>query len=190
MIVAVGLSDRRLALALGARSRARSARPASIGRLFLTDHLIAFEVTSIVLLVAAVGGVVLGSHARAIEAEKTRLHGLVEEGSLEPEGSRVHGPGITWYVILAGMLFVTGARRRARAAEPADHPALGRDHAERLEPRADRVRAPLRARGRPGVRDRRDGVAASEVVVGLGLIVAMGRRNLELDVDKLRTLRG
>jgi NADH-quinone oxidoreductase subunit J len=38
--------------------------PASIGRLFLTDHLLAFEVTSIVLLVAAVGGVVLGSHAR------------------------------------------------------------------------------------------------------------------------------
>src|SRR3954465_5860393 len=33
-------------------------------------------------------------------------------------------------------------------------------------------------------------VAASEVVVGLGLIVALGRRNVELDVDKLRTLRG
>ena len=33
-------------------------------------------------------------------------------------------------------------------------------------------------------------VAASEVVVGLGLIVAMSRRHLELDVDKLRTLRG
>jgi len=41
--------------------------PASVGRLFLTDHLLAFEVTSIVLLVAAVGGVVLGSHARALE---------------------------------------------------------------------------------------------------------------------------
>jgi NADH-quinone oxidoreductase subunit J len=41
--------------------------PASIGRLFLTDHLLAFEVTSIVLLVAAVGGVVLGSHTRALE---------------------------------------------------------------------------------------------------------------------------
>jgi NADH-quinone oxidoreductase subunit J len=39
--------------------------PADVGRLFLTDHLIAFEITSIVLLVAAVGGVVLGSHARA-----------------------------------------------------------------------------------------------------------------------------
>jgi len=33
-------------------------------------------------------------------------------------------------------------------------------------------------------------VAASEVVVGLGLIVAMSRRRLELDVDKLGTLRG
>ena len=37
--------------------------PEAIGKLFLTDHLIAFEITSIVLLVAAVGGVVLGSHA-------------------------------------------------------------------------------------------------------------------------------
>jgi NADH:ubiquinone oxidoreductase subunit 6 (subunit J) len=43
--------------------------PASIGRLFLTDHLLAFEVTSIVLLVAAVGGVVLGSHTRALEGD-------------------------------------------------------------------------------------------------------------------------
>jgi NADH-quinone oxidoreductase subunit K len=33
-------------------------------------------------------------------------------------------------------------------------------------------------------------VAASEVVVGLGLIVAMARRHLDLDVDKLRILRG
>ena len=33
-------------------------------------------------------------------------------------------------------------------------------------------------------------VAASEVVVGLGLIVAMARRHLDLDVDKLSTLRG
>jgi NADH:ubiquinone oxidoreductase subunit 6 (subunit J) len=43
--------------------------PSSIGRLFLTDHLIAFEVTSIVLLVAAVGGVVLGAHARRLEGD-------------------------------------------------------------------------------------------------------------------------
>jgi NADH:ubiquinone oxidoreductase subunit 6 (subunit J) len=38
--------------------------PAEIGRLFLTDHLLAFEITSIVLLVAAVGGVVLGMRMR------------------------------------------------------------------------------------------------------------------------------
>ena len=42
--------------------------PSTIGRLFLTDHLLAFEITSIVLLVAAVGGVLLGSHAR-VEAD-------------------------------------------------------------------------------------------------------------------------
>ena len=33
-------------------------------------------------------------------------------------------------------------------------------------------------------------VAAAEVVVGLGLIVALARRNVDLDVDKLSTLRG
>jgi NADH:ubiquinone oxidoreductase subunit 6 (subunit J) len=42
--------------------------PPSIGELFLTDHLLAFEITSIVLLVAAVGGVVLGT-AREREGE-------------------------------------------------------------------------------------------------------------------------
>ena len=41
--------------------------PEALGRLFLTDHLLAFEVTSIVLLVSAVGGVVLGQHARQLE---------------------------------------------------------------------------------------------------------------------------
>ena len=33
-------------------------------------------------------------------------------------------------------------------------------------------------------------VAAAEVVVGLGLIVAMSRRKLPLDVDQMTTLRG
>jgi NADH-quinone oxidoreductase subunit J len=43
--------------------------PADIGRLFLTDHLLAFEITSIVLLIAAVGGVILGSHSRRFDEE-------------------------------------------------------------------------------------------------------------------------
>jgi NADH-quinone oxidoreductase subunit J len=46
--------------------------PHRIGRLFLTDHLLAFEITSVVLLVAAVGGVILGAHSRATHPlEKT-----------------------------------------------------------------------------------------------------------------------
>jgi NADH-quinone oxidoreductase subunit J len=43
----------------------RFGSPQQIGRLFLTDHLLAFEITSVVLLVAAVGGVILGAHSRA-----------------------------------------------------------------------------------------------------------------------------
>jgi NADH-quinone oxidoreductase subunit J len=38
--------------------------PAELGSVFLTNHLLAFEITSIVLLVAAVGGVILGSERR------------------------------------------------------------------------------------------------------------------------------
>jgi NADH:ubiquinone oxidoreductase subunit K len=33
-------------------------------------------------------------------------------------------------------------------------------------------------------------VAAAEAVVGLGLIVAVSRQRVELDVDKLTSLRG
>jgi NADH:ubiquinone oxidoreductase subunit 6 (subunit J) len=43
--------------------------PSYIGQLFLTDHLLAFEITSVVLLIAAVGGVVLGAHARRMQPE-------------------------------------------------------------------------------------------------------------------------
>ena len=46
--------------------------PGEIGQVFLTDHLLAFEITSIVLLVAAVGGVILGSEARKREEATTR----------------------------------------------------------------------------------------------------------------------
>ncbi len=102
----------------------------------------------------------------------------------------MHGPDITWYVVLAAMLFAIGAvgvlvRRSpliillsveimlngANLALIAFARHVGREDGQVF---AIAVMA----------------VAASEVVVGLGLIVAMGRRNLELDVDKLRTLRG
>ena len=46
--------------------------PQEIGRLFLTNNLLAFEITSIVLLVAAVGGVILGAHSRRFDREVAR----------------------------------------------------------------------------------------------------------------------
>jgi NADH-quinone oxidoreductase subunit J len=55
--------------------------PAWIGQLFLTDHLLAFEITSIVLLVAAVGGVILGAHSRRIGAPAPDV--LAEEPRVE-----------------------------------------------------------------------------------------------------------
>jgi NADH-quinone oxidoreductase subunit J len=78
VIVAIGLEsgDR---LGTPAHITRAFGSPASIGELFLTNHLLAFEVTSIVLLVAAVGGVVLGSHARQQEA-------LPAPGQPAPEG--------------------------------------------------------------------------------------------------------
>ena len=42
--------------------------PSYIGRLFLVDHLLAFEITSVVLLIAAIGGVILGSHSKRTES--------------------------------------------------------------------------------------------------------------------------
>ena len=102
----------------------------------------------------------------------------------------MHGPDITWYVVLAAMLFAIGAigvliRRSpliillsveimlngANLALIAFARHLGNEQGQVF---AIAVMA----------------VAASEVVVGLGLIVAMGRRHVALDVDKLRTLRG
>jgi NADH-quinone oxidoreductase subunit J len=45
--------------------------PAQIGRVFLTDHLLAFEITSIVLLAAAIGSVILGfERERPREAQR------------------------------------------------------------------------------------------------------------------------
>ena len=102
----------------------------------------------------------------------------------------MHGPNVAWYVILAGMLFVTGAAGVLVRRSPLIILLS-------VEIMLNGANLALIAFARHVGHE--DGqvfaitvmaVAASEVVVGLGLIVAMGRRNLELDVDKLRTLRG
>ena len=74
VVVAIGLkAGGRLSTAPHVSSYFGS--PAQIGRLFLTDHLLAFEITSIVLLVAAVGGVILGSHSRQLTDEPASVEG-------------------------------------------------------------------------------------------------------------------
>ncbi len=102
----------------------------------------------------------------------------------------MHGPGVQWYLVLAAILFTTGALgvllRR--------NPLIILLSVEIMLNSANLVLISFSR-----LNGREDGqvfaiavmaVAASEVVVGLGLIVALGRRNVELDVDKLRTLRG
>ena len=125
------------------------------------------------LLVAAVGGVVLGSHARDTRTRR-----------------RMHGPDIGWYIVLAGLLFVIGAIGVLVRRSPLIILLS-------VEIMLNGANLALIAFARHYGHE--DGqvfaiavmaIAASEVVVGLGLIVAMGRRNVELDVDKLRTLRG
>jgi len=58
VVVALKAGDR---LSDSAAIKESFGSPSEIGNLFLSDHLLAFEVTSIVLLVAAIGGVILGS---------------------------------------------------------------------------------------------------------------------------------
>ncbi len=61
VIMVLGLkADGRLSDA--ADVQAAFGSPTEIGRLFVSDHLLAFEITSIVLFIAAVGGVILGAH--------------------------------------------------------------------------------------------------------------------------------
>jgi NADH-quinone oxidoreductase subunit K len=102
----------------------------------------------------------------------------------------VIGPDVTWYLAVSAFLFATGALgvmlRRSpliillsleimlNAANLA-FIAFARLHGE-LDGQVFALAVMA--------------VAASEVVVGLGLIVALNRRNLELDVDTLSTLRG
>ena len=100
------------------------------------------------------------------------------------------GPDVVWYLCVAGFLFCTGALGVLIRRSPlivllsleimlnGANLALitfSRNHADMSgQIFALAVMA----------------VAASEVVVGLGLIVAVHRRRLDLDVDKLSTLRG
>ena len=100
------------------------------------------------------------------------------------------GPGIAAYLILSVVLFATGALGVLLRRSP-----LIVLLALEIMLNAANLALVAFARKHGG----EDGqifviavmvVAASEAVVGLGLIVAMSRHHVDLDVDKLRTLRG
>jgi NADH-quinone oxidoreductase subunit K len=100
------------------------------------------------------------------------------------------GPDVSWYVALSAFLFTVGALGVLLRRNPlivllsleimlnaANLALIG--FARHLGDTAGQVFA-LAVMA----------VAASEVVVGLGLIVALNRNRLALDVDRLSTLRG
>jgi NADH:ubiquinone oxidoreductase subunit 6 (subunit J) len=70
-IVVVIASAAHGSLSTAAQITSSFGSPSEIGKLFLGDYLIAFEITSIILLVGAVGGVILGSGARRGTVEQT-----------------------------------------------------------------------------------------------------------------------
>jgi NADH-quinone oxidoreductase subunit K len=102
----------------------------------------------------------------------------------------MHGPDVAWYLALSGMLFVTGALGVLIRRSPLIILLS-------VEIMLNGANLALIAFARHYGHE--DGqvfaiavmaIAASEVVVGLGLIVAIFRRKLPLDVDDLRELRG
>ncbi len=102
----------------------------------------------------------------------------------------VKGPDVAWYLVVAAMLFGIGALGVLLRRSPLIVLLS-------LEMRLNGANLALIGFSRElGGTDGQIfalsvmAVAASEVVVGLGLIVAMSRSTLELDVDKLTELRG
>jgi NADH:ubiquinone oxidoreductase subunit K len=102
----------------------------------------------------------------------------------------VSGPGVAWYLAVAAFLFGIGALGVMIRRSPLivllsleimlNGANLALIAFSRLHGNGDGQIYALAVMA----------VAASEVVVGLGLIVAMARRRLALDVDRLTSLRG
>jgi NADH-quinone oxidoreductase subunit K len=102
----------------------------------------------------------------------------------------VRGPDVTWYLGIAAMLFAIGSLGVLLRRSPLivllsleimlNGANLALITFARQQGDADGQIFALAVMA----------VAASEVVVGLGLIVAMARKRLDLDVDRMTQLRG
>lgn len=78
----------------GAKLHPGFGQPASIGRLFLTDYLLVFEVASLLLLVAAVGAIVLARRRRGVEDEDPQLAAIVAAPRPAFTGTMAEGVGV------------------------------------------------------------------------------------------------
>jgi NADH-quinone oxidoreductase subunit K len=102
----------------------------------------------------------------------------------------VKGPDVTWYVVIASMLFIIGAlgvliRRSPLIILLSLEIMLNGSNLALIAFARNQGDATGQVFALAVM-----AVAAAEVVVGLGLIVAMARRHLELDVDRMTSLRG
>ncbi len=181
--------------------------PAYIGKLLLTRFLLAFELASFLLLIAAVGGVVLArrrggigeadehEHAHAARPAAPTRDGhdgrgrgsQSRSGSGSPEAVAV---SIAWYLAVSAIVFSLGALGVMTRRNPLVVLLC-------LELMLNGGNLALIAFSR--MWGNGDGqilaivvmtVAACEVCIGLGMIVAIYRRKLPIDVDELRELQG
>jgi NADH-quinone oxidoreductase subunit J len=97
--------------------------PAQIGKLFLTDYLFAFEVASLLLLVAAVGAIVLARRRRGLEDDDGSIARVIGERRPSYTGTMAEGAGTrqVYQAIEAshgggGSFEVGGAEPKERAA--------------------------------------------------------------------------
>ncbi len=84
--------DRRQRAPATARDRRPSARPAYIGKLLLTRFLLAFEIASFLLLIAAVGGVVLARRRGGLGEEDEHEVAARRCDLLRPRGHAARWP--------------------------------------------------------------------------------------------------
>ncbi len=68
--------------------------PAHIGKLFLTDYLFAFELASLLLLVAAVGAIVLARRRRGLEEDAIELRHVLAAPRPAYTGTIAEGVGV------------------------------------------------------------------------------------------------
>ena len=181
--------------------------PAYIGKLLLTRFLLAFEIASFLLLIAAVGGVVLARRRGGLGEDDATARSLTPLDLLRPRAARARWPrasaahvgerspgssdvSIAWYLAVSAIVFSLGAVGVMTRRNPLVVLLC-------LELMLNGGNLALIAFSR--MWGNGDGqilalvvmtVAACEVCIGLGMIVAIYRRHLPIDVDELRELQG